>query len=229
LNEYDLTLESIPNIQNNFIDKLNEYDLTLESIPDIQNNLKLINNELETINDINTINTQNALKKISVQQEEIDELKYQIGEILLNQEEELDNLKIQIKRDTRRINADIHEIYDHIEVHRNPYNDSDNHNGIKFEYIAREVEPAPYPGFRVEDFVEYPELAKEAGIQGRVIIAAFINSKGIPENIYIVKGVFEQLDIAALNAVKQSRWTPAKQQGKSIGVWVNIPVSFKLK
>ena len=129
----------------------------------------------------------------------------------------------------RRINADISEIYDHIEVHRNPYNDSDNHNGIKFEYIAREVEPASYPGFRVEDFVEYPELAKEAGIEGRVIIAAFINSEGIPKNIYIVKGVFEQLDIAALNAVKQSRWTPAKQKGKRIGVWVNIPVSFKLK
>ncbi len=102
-------------------------------------------------------------------------------------------------------------------------------SNMKFEYIAREVEPSAYPGFRVEDFVEYPELAKEAGIEGRVIIAAFINKKGIPKNIYLVKGVFESLDNAALNAVKQSRWIPAKQQGKRIGVWVNIPVSFKLK
>ena len=53
--------------------------------------------------------------------------------------------------------------------------------------------------------------------------------KGIPKNIYLVKGVFESLDNAALSAVKQSRWIPAKQQGKRIGVWVNIPVSFKLK
>ncbi len=106
-----------------------------------------------------------------------------------------------------------------------PQNDSN----MKFQYIAREVEPAAYPGFRVEDFVEYPELAKEAGIEGRVIIAAFINKKGIPKNIYLVKGVFESLDKAALSAVKQSRWIPAKQQGKRIGVWVNIPVSFKLK
>ena len=51
----------------------------------------------------------------------------------------------------------------------------------------------------------------------------------MPKNIYLVKGVFESLDNAALNAVKQSRWIPAKQQGKRIGVWVNIPVSFKLK
>ena len=52
-------------------------------------------------------------------------------------------------------------------------------NNMKFEYIAREVEPQPYPGFRVQDFVEYPELAKEAGIEGRVIIAAFINKKAL--------------------------------------------------
>ena len=100
---------------------------------------------------------------------------------------------------------------------------------MKFEYIAREVEPSAYPGFTVEDFVEYPELAKEAGIEGRVIIAAFINKKGVPKNVYLVKGVFESLDQVALSAVKQSRWIPAKQQGKRIGVWVNIPVSFKLK
>jgi protein TonB len=103
---------------------------------------------------------------------------------------------------------------------------SDN---MKFEYIAREVEPSAYPGFTVEDFVEYPELAKEAGIEGRVVIAAFINKKGVPKKVYLVKGVFESLDQTALNAVKQSRWIPAKQQGKRIGVWVNIPVSFKLK
>ena len=81
---------------------------------------------------------------------------------------------------------------------------------MRFEYIAREVEPSPYPGFTVEDFVEYPELAKEAGIEGRVIIAAFINKKGVPKNVYLVKGVFESLDQTALNAVKQSRWIPFK-------------------
>ena len=106
--------------------------------------------------------------------------------------------------------------------------DAQNINN-KFEYIAREVEPAPYPGFGVEDFVEYPELAKEAGIEGKVIVAAFIDKKGRAKNCYIVKGVFESLDQAALKAVQKSRWIPAKQQGKRIGVWVNIPVSFTLQ
>ena len=104
-----------------------------------------------------------------------------------------------------------------------------SNNNMKFEYIAREVEPQPYPGFRVQDFVEYPDLAKEATIEGKVIIAAYITKKGIPKNAYIVKGVWAVLDEAALDAVRQSRWIPAKQQGKRIAVWVNIPVSFTVQ
>ena len=98
-----------------------------------------------------------------------------------------------------------------------------------YEYIAHEVKPVSFPGFAVEDFVEYPDLAKEATIEGKVVIACYITKKGIPKNAYIVKGVWAVLDEAALEAVRQSRWIPAKQQGKRIGVCVNIPVSFKLK
>ena len=233
INGYDITLEDVSDIQNNLIDKINGYDITLEDISDIKNNLKIINNQLETIEDVCATNTQNALQITSKQQKEIDGLKNEFSEILVKQVEELEDyitsLKVEIKRDARAIDTELSQVYDHIGVHRNRYNDSDSNTKPKFEYIAREVEPSAYPGFTVADFVEYPELAKEAGIEGRVIIAAFINTQGITEHIYLVKGVFESLDKEALNAVKQSRWIPAKQRGKKIGIWVNIPVSFKLR
>ena len=98
-----------------------------------------------------------------------------------------------------------------------------------FESFQVSNEPKPRKGFEVGKFAVYPELAKEAGIEGTVIIAAFINKKGIPKNIYIVKGVHESLDRAAFDAVEKSRWVPVKNQGKRIGVWINIPVSFKLQ
>lgn len=106
-----------------------------------------------------------------------------------------------------------------------PASDANN----KFEFIAREVDPKPYPGMSVGELVQYPELAKSAGLEGKVIIAAFINKKGIPKNAYIMKGVFESLDQAALNAVNKSRWIPAKNNGKKVAVWVTIPVVFKFK
>ena len=54
-----------------------------------------------------------------------------------------------------------------------PAADSNN----KFEFIAREVDPKPYPGMSVGELVQYPELAKSAGLEGKVIIAAFINKR----------------------------------------------------
>ena len=98
-----------------------------------------------------------------------------------------------------------------------------------FEFIAREVDPKPYPGMTVGELVQYPELAKSAGLEGKVIIAAFITKKGVPKNSYIMKGVFESLDQAALTAVNKSRWIPAKNNGKKVAVWVTIPVVFKFK
>ena len=63
-----------------------------------------------------------------------------------------------------------------------------------------------------------------------MIIAAFINPIGVIKNAYLVKGVFDSLDAAALSAVKKTKWIPAKtEDGKKIGVWVYIPVWFKLK
>ena len=102
-------------------------------------------------------------------------------------------------------------------------------NNKKFEFIAREIDPKPYPGMSVGELVHYPELAKSAGLEGKVIIAAFITKKGVPKNAYIMKGVFESLDQSALKAVNKSRWIPAKNNGKKVAVWVTIPVVFKFK
>ena len=36
------------------------------------------------------------------------------------------------------------------------------------------------------------------------------------------------LDEAALKAVKKSRWYPARQRDKKVGVWITIPIDFSL-
>ena len=36
---------------------------------------------------------------------------------------------------------------------------------------------------------EYPEIAMEAGIEGTVIVQAFINKKGVVEDTMILKGI----------------------------------------
>ena len=76
---------------------------------------------------------------------------------------------------------------------------------------------APVPRYPLSELLVYPELAKEAGIEGKVYVKAFIT--GVPNT---------GLDESALKAVKKSRWYPARQRDKKVGVWITIPIDFSL-
>lgn len=76
----------------------------------------------------------------------------------------------------------------------------------------------------------YPEIAQEAGIEGVVIVQAFIDEKGRVKDTLILKGVPNTgLDEAAMEAIRNTRFRPAKQRERAVGVWISIPVNFKLK
>ena len=89
---------------------------------------------------------------------------------------------------------------------------------------------APVPKIPLGDLVIYPELAKEAGIEGKVYIKAFINVKGSVVSAKVLKGVPNTgLDEAASDAIRKVRFRPAKQRERAVGVWISIPVNFRLK
>ena len=76
----------------------------------------------------------------------------------------------------------------------------------------------------------YPEIAQEAGIEGVVVVQAFIDQKGRVKETLILKGVPNTgLDEAAKEAIRKTRFRPAKQRERSVGVWISIPVNFRLK
>jgi len=76
----------------------------------------------------------------------------------------------------------------------------------------------------------YPEIAQEAGIEGVVIVQAFIDEKGRVKETIILKGVPNTgLDEAAMDAIRKTRFRPAKQRERAVGVWISIPVNFRLK
>ena len=76
----------------------------------------------------------------------------------------------------------------------------------------------------------YPEIAQEAGIEGVIVVQAFIDEKGRVKETQILKGVPNTgLDEAAMDAIRKTRFKPAKQRERSVGVWISIPVNFRLK
>lgn len=83
------------------------------------------------------------------------------------------------------------------------------------------------------DFIQaemcYPEEAKKAGIQGRVILQFIIEKDGTPAQSRIVRSVHPLLDKEALRIIRQMpKWTPGKQDGKPHRVLYTIPVPFQL-
>jgi periplasmic protein TonB len=75
----------------------------------------------------------------------------------------------------------------------------------------------------------YPPDAIHLGIEGTVKLAVFINKSGIIEYIKIISSAHLLLDEAAVDAVRNTRWKPAQQQDRKIGVTLEFPIEFKLQ
>jgi protein TonB len=99
------------------------------------------------------------------------------------------------------------------------------------------VEEMPmFPGGETElltwiaNNTQYPELAKENNIQGKVIVRFCVTSKGTVDRVSILKGVDPELDKEAIRVVQTlPAFKPGKQGGKPVPVWYMVPINFTLK
>ena len=73
----------------------------------------------------------------------------------------------------------------------------------------------------------YPELAKKAGVEGKVVVKVLVDTNGEVEDAKMVKSN-PLLDEAALTAARQYKFTPAMQRDKKVKVWVSISFNFRL-
>ena len=77
--------------------------------------------------------------------------------------------------------------------------------------------------------VSYPEIARRAGIEGRVTIQFIVNEKGQVENPRVIRGIGGGCDEEALKAVKTARFTPGMQRGRPVKVQYSLPIVFRLQ
>lgn len=78
--------------------------------------------------------------------------------------------------------------------------------------------------------IEYPEIAKENGVQGRVTLQFTVEPDGSVTKVVVVRGVDSSLDKEAVRVVSSSpKWTPGKQRNKPVRVRFTFPVIFQLR
>ena len=77
--------------------------------------------------------------------------------------------------------------------------------------------------------IRYPEDAKEAGAQGRVIVSFIVEKDGSISNAKVTKPTYSSLDEEALRLVSaMPNFIPGKQNGEAVRVKYSFPVSFRL-
>ena len=103
-------------------------------------------------------------------------------------------------------------------------------DGDSGEFVAYDKAPTPKAGKNIGDFLEYPKLAMDMNLEGKVFIKFFVDKHGKvnANSIQMIRGnpVFEQ---AAKDAVTKSQWRPAMQRDMRVGVWMTVPVNFSLQ
>jgi periplasmic protein TonB len=107
----------------------------------------------------------------------------------------------------------------------------------KVEAVAPPVPPQPpirlhrgiEPPKKIKDATPvYPPIARSVGVEGVVILEAIIDADGNVASVQVLRSI-QLLDHAAVDAVRQWKYTPALLNGKAVPVIVTVTVSFSLK
>ncbi|MEA1973913.1 MAG: TonB family protein [Candidatus Cloacimonadota bacterium] len=90
-----------------------------------------------------------------------------------------------------------------------------------------DYEEAPSPIKKVPPI--YPTFEKNAGITGAVMLEVEVFKDGSVGAVNVLgKGITENMNKAAIDAVKQWKFKPAMANGHPVAVWVRFPVKFIL-
>jgi TonB family protein len=92
-------------------------------------------------------------------------------------------------------------------------------NGVVLPSVIKEVRP------------NYTEEAKQAHLEGTVLLDCVVASNGIPRDIIVSRSLDAVLglDQAAIEALEQWRFKPGTKDGKAVDVHVHVEMTFTLK
>ena len=105
---------------------------------------------------------------------------------------------------------------------------------IEEPFVAVEEMPVPEGGPEglhkfISDKTRYPAIARENNIQGKVYVKFCVTAKGTVDQVSILKSVDPELDAEAMRVVKSfPPFTPGKQGGRPVPVWLIVNIDFKL-
>ena len=82
----------------------------------------------------------------------------------------------------------------------------------------------------VNQHLEYPEVARENGVSGRVMLQFTVNPNGSVTDVKVLRGVDPALDKEAVRVISSTpKWEPGRQRDRAVKVTYTFPVVFQLR
>lgn len=95
------------------------------------------------------------------------------------------------------------------------------------EFIVVEEEPVPLNLDAVQRAIEYPQMARDANIQGTVVLRILIDPQGRYQRHKVINSPHPLLTRSVEAQIEALQFSPAVQAGKPIYFWINVPFSFR--
>lgn len=96
-------------------------------------------------------------------------------------------------------------------------------------FVAVEQMPELKGGLAsIQQQIEYPELARKAGVEGMVVVQFVVDEKGNVLDPAVLRGIGAGCDKEAVRVVQEAKFTPGMQRGKPVRVKMSLPIRFTL-
>lgn len=93
------------------------------------------------------------------------------------------------------------------------------------------ADPMPEPVDGMQGLIkkiQYPEIAKKGGVEGRVIVMVYINENGGVDDMKVIRGLTGGCNEEVERVVKSSKFKPGQKDGKPIKAKLTLSFTFKL-
>ena len=81
----------------------------------------------------------------------------------------------------------------------------------------------------MEQNIQYPQSAKDQGVQGVVHLTFTVNADGSVSDVVIVQGVNDAINAEAQRVIESMpNWKPGEQNGQPVQTRMRLPIKFKL-
>jgi TonB family protein len=96
-------------------------------------------------------------------------------------------------------------------------------------FVVVEEAPILLGGLKeLQSRIRYPELAKKAGVEGRVYLQFVVDQEGNVRDPQVTRGIGAGADEEALRALQTMKFVPGVQRGERVNVKMSLPVTFRL-